>query len=80
MFFPSLKYTVVHFHNPQWSTGRKQPKLGEHSGPLGRNSYYSVENFFVSAQNRDCFSAIMHDPNIYQSINESLVNQLVLIN
>jgi hypothetical protein len=49
------------------------------SGPLGGNSYYSVEFFFVSAQNRDCFSAIMHDPNIYQSINESLVNQLVLI-
>jgi hypothetical protein len=38
MFFPSLEYTVVHFHNPQWFTGRKQPKMGQHSGPLGRNS------------------------------------------
>jgi hypothetical protein len=61
MFFPSLKYTVVHFHNPQWpwSTGRKQPKLGEHSGPLGRNSYYSVENCFVCAEHY-LYASLVH--------------------
>jgi hypothetical protein len=36
--------------------------MGEHSGPLGRNSLKigTVENFLVSAQKRECFSAIMH--------------------
>jgi hypothetical protein len=30
--------------------------MGEHSDPLGRNR----QNFFVSAQNRECFSAIIY--------------------
>jgi hypothetical protein len=52
----------VHFHNPQWSTGWKQSKMGKHSGPLGRNSrkWALCRNLFVSAQNWECFSAIIY--------------------
>jgi hypothetical protein len=42
----SLEKCFSRLSSTQWSI------FTIHSGPLGGNSYYSVENFFVSAQNR----------------------------
>jgi hypothetical protein len=46
------------FSQSQWSTGREQPKMGEHSGLLGRNSQKWA--LFCFCTKSRCFSAIIY--------------------
>jgi hypothetical protein len=42
--------------DPQWSSGRKQPKLGKHSGPMGGNSpKWALGRFFFFCTNSGIF-------------------------
>jgi hypothetical protein len=55
--FSHLTSTVINVYDPQWSSGWKKPKMGKHSGLMGRNSpkWALGRLFFVSAQSRDFF-------------------------